>query len=123
MKDGTTKGLLGLLIGTAIGAAIGILMAPASGKDTRKKLKKQMRRRREDLDSIIEQGRAEWQKAKGKASDTASMTKDEVSDFVRFLFEEGRDLRERLTRDVEQSAADVSKKAKSTADNVRNSAK
>ncbi|MDX9751450.1 MAG: YtxH domain-containing protein, partial [Flavobacteriales bacterium] len=92
MNDGTTKGLLGLMLGAALGAAAGILLAPAAGKDTRRKLANKMRDTRHDLDEMIEQGRAEWNKAKGRAADTATMTKDEVSDFVRFLFEEGRDL-------------------------------
>ncbi len=122
MNDGTTKGLLGFMLGAAIGATMGILLAPASGKDTRKKLARKIREKRDDLDEVIEQGRAEWNKTKGRAADAASMTKDEVSDFVRFLFEEGRDLRDRLKNDVERTADDVADKARKAADNVRHSA-
>ena len=39
-EKGELKGmLLGLLIGAAVGTALGILLAPASGSETRQKLK------------------------------------------------------------------------------------
>jgi len=38
-ENGTSKLLAGLFIGAAAGAAAGILLAPQSGKDTRKKIK------------------------------------------------------------------------------------
>ena len=39
-EKGELKGmLLGLLLGAAVGTALGILLAPASGSDTRQKLK------------------------------------------------------------------------------------
>ena len=122
MNDGTTKGLLGLMLGAALGAAAGILLAPAAGKDTRRKLANKMRDTRHDLDEMIEQGRAEWNKAKGRAADTATMTKDEVSDFVRFLFEEGRDLRSRLRNSEGPENGDAADHAKKAAGKVRHSA-
>jgi hypothetical protein len=50
------------------------------------------------------------------------MTKEEVSDFVRFLFEEAEDLKERLGKDVTESAEDVADRARRTADHVRHGA-
>ncbi len=38
MNDDTKKVIQGLLIGAAAGVVAGILLAPSSGKDTRKKL-------------------------------------------------------------------------------------
>lgn len=38
MEDNTKNVLQGLLIGAALGVLAGILLAPSSGKDTRKKL-------------------------------------------------------------------------------------
>lgn len=122
MSNAKTNGVLGLLAGVAVGATLGILFAPDSGKKTRSRIRKRMSSAKDDLNEVIDKAHAEWSKAKGKASDTASMTKDEVSDFIRFLMEEGKDLKERLSRDVEYSAENVSSKARKAADNVRHSA-
>jgi len=122
MSNERTNGILGFLAGAAVGAALGVLFAPRSGKETRDRIAQRAQGAKEDLDDMIEKGRTEWAKAKGKAADTASMTKDEVSDFIRFLFEEGRDLKERLSHDVEDSADEVAAKARKAADNVRHSA-
>ena len=74
------------------------------------------------MDELIDKGRDEWAKAKGKSGDAASMTKDEVTDFVRFLFEEGKDLKERMAKDVSDTVDEATTKAKHAADNVRHSA-
>lgn len=97
MSNERTNGLLGFLAGAAIGAALGVLFAPRSGKETRALLRYKAGNAKEDLDEMIEQARAEWERTKGKVADTATMTKDEVSDFIRFLLEEGQDLKERLS--------------------------
>jgi gas vesicle protein len=112
--------IVGFLVGAAVGSLLGILFAPASGKETRERIVRKARSSKEDLDDFIDHARDEWGKAKGKASDAATMTKDEVSDFVRFLFEEGADLKERLKRDVQDSAEDVAERARHAAKNVRN---
>ena len=39
--NNATKLLAGLAIGTAVGAVVGLLYAPASGEETRKKLRKE----------------------------------------------------------------------------------
>ncbi len=121
MSNDRSYGIFGFLAGAAVGATLGILFAPRSGKETRERIAKRVNHAKDDLDELIENGRAEWSKAKGKASDMADMTKDEVNDFVRFLFEEGRDLKDRIRRDVNDTADEVTSKAKRAADNVRHS--
>src|SRR5690554_4541881 len=107
MSNDRSIGILGFLAGAAIGATLGILFAPRSGKETRERIANRASSAKDDLDDLIEKGRSEWSKAKGKAADMASMTKEEVDDFVRFLFAEGRDLKDRLSKDVKDSAEEV----------------
>jgi gas vesicle protein len=84
----TNKLILGFLGGIAAGAALGLLFAPQSGKKTRQSLMRRGRDAKEEMDDLIEHGREEWIKARNKASDLATMTKDEVEDFVRYLFKQ-----------------------------------
>lgn len=51
------KNFLSLLTGVLAGAAIGVLLAPESGEETRKKLKKYGKELQTDLDARIEEGR------------------------------------------------------------------
>jgi gas vesicle protein len=122
MSNERNYGILGFLAGAAIGAAIGVLLAPRSGKETRERMAGKAKDAKDDLEDMIDQARTEWAKAKGKVVDTATMTKEEVSDFVRFLFEEAEDLKERLGKDVTESAEDVADRARRTADHVRHGA-
>ncbi len=122
MSNERNYGILGFLAGAAIGAAIGVLFAPRSGKETRERMAGKARATKDDLDEFINEARAEWAKAKGKVVDTATMTKEEVSDFIRFLFEEAEDLKERLGKDFAQSADEVADHARKSADNVRHGA-
>lgn len=122
MSNEKTNGILGFLAGAAVGATLGILFAPSSGKDTRAKIRKKANDAKVDMDEMIERAQAEWSKAKGKASDAATMTKDEVTDFVRFLFEEGKDLKDRLAKDMNETVDETTEKAKQAADKIRHSA-
>ena len=72
-------------------------------------------------DDLIAEGHERWAKAKGKAADAASMTKEEVKDFIRFLYEEGKDLKDRVGKDVHDTADEVAGKAAKAADHVRRS--
>jgi gas vesicle protein len=122
MSNERNYGIMGFLAGAAIGAAIGVLFAPRSGKETRERMAGKARATKDDLDEFINEARTEWAKAKGKVVDTATMTKEEVSDFIRFLFEEAEDLKERLGKDFEQSADEVADHARKSADHVRHGA-
>lgn len=115
----TQKTLFGFLGGIALGATLGLLFAPASGKDTRKKLRRRGERAKDDLSDLIDQGRAEWSKARNKASDAATMTKEEVQDFVRFMMSEGRDLKDRIKDDVRSTASEVAANGRRAAEDVR----
>jgi gas vesicle protein len=122
MSSERNYGILGFLAGAAIGAAVGVLFAPRSGKETRERMAGKASDAKDELDDLIEKARGEWSKAKGKVVDTATMTKEEVADFVRFLFDEAEDLKERLGKDVTEAADEVADRARRTADNVRHGA-
>ena len=122
MSNERTNGLLGFLAGAAVGATLGVLFAPRSGKETRERIANKAGGMKDELEEFIDQARGEWYKAKGKASDAATMTKDEVTDFVRFLFEEGKDLKSRLANDVADAADKAASKTAEAADRVRHSA-
>ncbi|MEO8590741.1 MAG: YtxH domain-containing protein [Flavobacteriales bacterium] len=122
MSNERNYGIFGFLAGAAVGAALGILFAPHSGKETRQRMANKAKDAKDDLDDLIDKGREEWSKAKGKAHDTATMTKDEVTDFIRFLFEEGRDLADRVKDDVDEAAEETKSRARSAADHIRHGA-
>lgn len=122
MSNEKTNGILGFLAGAAVGASLGILFAPSSGKETRAKIRSKVSGAKDDMDEMIERAQVEWSKAKGKASDAATMTKDEVTDFVRFLFEESKDLKDRLAKDMNETVDETTEKAKRAADKIRHSA-
>lgn len=122
MSNERTNGILGFLAGAAVGATLGVLFAPRSGKETRERIANKANGLKDELDEFIDRARGEWAKASGKASDAATMTKDEVNDFVRFLFEEGKDLKERLARDVKETGEATAQHARDAADRVRQSA-
>jgi len=122
MSNERTNGILGFLAGAAVGAALGILFAPRSGKETRDRIRNKANDAKDDFEDLLDKGREEWARAKGKAVDTANMTREEVSDFIRFLFEEGKDLKERMAADLQDSADETVAKAKRAAENVRHSA-
>ncbi len=115
------KGLGKLAIGTAIGAAAGILLAPKSGKETRKELKgkfdelvdkvkkidaKEVKEDLEDRISDIKAQLADLDKEDVKeiALEKANALKDKIDDLVEVAKEKG-------TPAVEKAAEDVRKKA------------
>jgi gas vesicle protein len=122
MSNERNYGILGFLAGAAVGAAIGVLFAPRSGRETRARMAGRARDAKDDMEAAIDEARADWAKAKGRVVDTATMTKEEVSDFIRFLMEEGRDLKDRLGKDFAESADDVADHARKAADHVRHGA-
>ena len=116
MDNSTGKTALALVVGVAAGAALGLLFAPRSGKETRAALRNKGEDLQEDLEERIEQARKDWSKAKGKMADAASMTKDEVSDFVQYMFKEGKRSASRMKDEVSSTANDIADRAKRTAD-------
>ncbi len=115
----TRSSLLGFFAGMAAGAALGVLFAPKSGKETRHDIAEAGGQAKEKLDEAIETGRQEWSRMKGKAVDMATMTRDEVNDFIHYLFSEGRDLRARVKNDVSSGMGKAEAKASKMADDIR----
>ena len=91
---------------------MGLLFAPRSGRETRERIADRASQTKDDFDQFLDTSRAEWNKARGNAIEAASMTKDEVSDFVRFLFNEGKDLKSRLAGDLSETVDEVQEEAK-----------
>lgn len=114
----TGKTLLGALIGFTAGAAVGILLAPRSGKETRKMIKSKSKEAQDNLSDLLDQGYAQWKKVRNKVVDRANMTKSDIKDFMSFMSNEGSDLKDRITNDVKSTASDVSNAGKRTADRV-----
>lgn len=73
-----TNSVLTLVAGLAVGTALGILLAPASGKETRRKLMKRGESLRDDLTDLMEEGKNAMNEMKDKASSTASNVADKA---------------------------------------------
>lgn len=114
----TQRTVLGFAGGLAAGAILGLLFAPQSGRKTRRALMRRAGRTKDDLSDLIEEGRQQWSKVRNKAADAATMTREEVEDFVRYLFQEGRDLKDRLTDDAERAASDAATNGRRSAHKV-----
>ena len=100
MNNDRSHVLVALLAGLAAGAAIGILLAPASGKETRENLRRKGAEVKDDLSDLVNEGMDKWAKATGRAKEKVQMTADEVTDFIVFLMDEGRNLKDRLEKEL-----------------------
>ena len=94
-----TDGVIAFVAGLAAGAALGLLFAPQSGKNTRGQFRRKGHQAADELDEMMDKGREEWREAKRNTSDAADRTREDVDDFVRYLFEEGKDLWERMKKE------------------------
>lgn len=110
-EHGLRNGMMAFFAGVAAGAALGVLLAPKSGREMREDIAETTGKAREKLDEMIENGRHEWSRMRGKAVDLATMTRDEVNDFIHFLFKEGQDLRGRMKNDISGAAERTSQMA------------
>lgn len=77
MAQDNTDRVLWFAAGAALGATIALLYAPQSGKDTRRRLRKQAERGREALAdqgrSLAEAGRELYEKGRDLAEEAAQM--------------------------------------------------
>ncbi len=67
------------LAALAAGAAVGLLFAPASGKDTRRKIARKGSDLRDSLTDMLEEGSELIEKLKGEASDLAGKGKETMN--------------------------------------------
>ena len=80
MNDGRTKlGLTLLLVGLGIGAVTALLLAPDTGRRTRKRLRRRYEDAREALGDWSEQANDAWE----KGSDWADETRERVTKRVK----------------------------------------
>ncbi len=75
--DMSTKNTLAIaLTALAAGAALGVLLAPASGKETRKKLKQKGNDLRDRFSDLLKEGEALMEEMKGEADRMAATARD-----------------------------------------------
>ena len=107
MSNERGQGAFLFLAGLTVGAALGVLFAPQSGKETREDIGERGRKAKADLDELVAEGQERWREAKGKVKEKATMTREEVDDLLKYLFEEGRDPWDRVKHQTHKSSADV----------------
>jgi gas vesicle protein len=85
-----SKLIVTILGGVVAGAVVGLLLAPQSGAETRKKLKKLKNRGAEYMDELVEEGKKSWYETKGTVETNAGIAADELDSFVRHILQNGR---------------------------------
>ena len=65
-REGGSPGntLLAFAIGAAVGAVVALLYAPASGDETRRKIRRTVRDQKDNLDAAVERGREVFEQAR-----------------------------------------------------------
>lgn len=89
MNTPSKKSLLTFSAGLAAGALAGVLFAPDAGAKTRKKIVNKKDELQNQLYDLIDTGKQQWMKAKGKAEDALEMTKEELRDFFNYMISDG----------------------------------
>ncbi len=92
MNTPSKKSLLTFSAGLAAGALAGVLFAPDAGSKTRKKIVNKKDELQNQLYELVDTGKQQWMKAKGKAEDALEMTKDELRDFFNYMISDGLNL-------------------------------
>lgn len=114
--------LLATVLGAAAaGAALGILLAPKSGKDTRKQIVKATKKSAESLEQLLEDGKKSWFETKGKAVKGAGIAAEEVDDFMRHILGKGKSFW-KTAKNKTSEMADEAEKAMDTVANNGNKA-
>jgi gas vesicle protein len=63
-EGGTGTALLAFALGALAGAAVALLYAPASGDETRRKIRRKVAEGRERVEDVIERGREVFEQAR-----------------------------------------------------------
>lgn len=86
---------LGVLIGGAIGALAGILFAPASGQQTRRRIREKSAEIKDSAVDLVDEGRA-------RVEDFIDESRDRIGDFIRESRSEFRDLSTKVRDAVDE---------------------
>jgi gas vesicle protein len=104
----TQKTLIGVLLGVAAGAALGVLLAPRSGKETRKLVRDKAKRAQQEIEDLLDQGHERWQQMRKRMVERKHMSKEDLHDFLDFMAAEGADLKDRVSNRGKASAQGTS---------------
>ncbi len=119
IETDTGSGLKWFLLGAAIGAGVGILLAPGSGKATRRDLAHRGRQLRSRASELVDDFSDEVQRRGRKIRDTVEEFADEVVDDVNEAVEDGERTVRRKGADVrgmmEQRLADARARSRAAA--------
>ena len=103
MSNNTGSTILALLTGAAIGAGFGLLYAPESGKDTRKKLKKEANKAKDKLGK-------EYEDLSGQVTEFANTAKSNFEKKVDKLFKSASNEADNIITDMESELETLRKK-------------
>ena len=81
-KDRSSQGLLLFLLGAAAGVAAGLLMAPRSGKETRRRLGRWLEDWEDKGEGMIESGRELYEKGKETVREETDKLKKNVESVI-----------------------------------------
>ncbi|MFN8302359.1 MAG: YtxH domain-containing protein [Saprospiraceae bacterium] len=93
--------------GAIVGAAIGILLAPESGKNTRKILIKKAKSSKDAMNRLVEEGKQSWFETRGKMTSEAGVAASELDSFVRHILEKGKSWWKRTKSEAEDVADEI----------------